>query len=534
MPAAGELVIAEVMADPQASDDDVGEWVEVCAPEDGAAVSLAGVVLTRDGSNTYAVSEGATVQPGECVVLSDCSDGAPAALAESVCMDSLTLANGGGELCLLAGDGMVVDCMTYEDSEPGHALALCGNFIDAQLNDHQEYWSSRDDGPYDGEGEAGDHGTPGAWNPDCEEEPEDTAPPAQEGALIITEIMADPDVADDTDGEWVEICAAADGGAVSLAGLVLTRDGSNSYPVSEGGSLQPESCAVLSDCSEDAPAALADAICLESLSLTNSGGELCLEADGSVVDCVNFDGHAAGHALALCGNCIDADSNDDPALWSEAGGQPYDEDGNEGDYGSPGEQNPECPCIPSCNVPEPDPGELLLTELMPSAGLLSDDDGEWIEVQNATHLSGTDKTFPLNLLGLARGDSSSTASISSELCLGPGEIAVLGGSEDADDGQGWLDGSYSGSFALPSEADLQLVWGEALVDELSYGRDDWPSCGSGGALQLDSEALSAALWAAEAGALNDDPARWCCASEQDVIFKETDWGTPGQDNGICE
>lgn len=93
-PRVDELLITELLINPQASRDDQGEWVEITNLS-GETLSLTGARLRDAGRNDYAFPDGTTIAPGQRLVVGRSTDtadngGAPIDLATG---NALTLAN---------------------------------------------------------------------------------------------------------------------------------------------------------------------------------------------------------------------------------------------------------------------------------------------------------------------------------------------------------------------------------------------------------------------------------------------------------
>lgn len=223
---AGDLVITEVLANPTGPDEG-REWFEIYNATD-RPLDLAGLSIVHsrpDGSN-QAVHHmrPQPLAPGAYLALGDVDpDHRPATLGYGYAGDLGALYNsGGGKLALACGD-TVIDAITYDQIEEGHARELGAGVLDASANDDPASWC-RADTSFDGV----DRGTPGQPN-DCtplapgqcldQGSARDIQAPAA-GALAISEIMPSPAV--QPAGEWFEIVNRG-GASFDLAGLALDR-----------------------------------------------------------------------------------------------------------------------------------------------------------------------------------------------------------------------------------------------------------------------------------------------------------------------
>jgi large repetitive protein len=167
-PAAGELVINEIHANPTVDDAD-GEWFELWNTSLGA-IDLFGFEVFDTAGNNFVVDQPFEVPAGDYVVLGNNADpaangGAPVDF-EWDSAGFFSLNNGGDSVTLLAPDGVVIDAVDYDlagfpDVFAGVSLALDPEFADAVSNDDGVSWSLSTVPFGDG-----DLGTPGAENTD--------------------------------------------------------------------------------------------------------------------------------------------------------------------------------------------------------------------------------------------------------------------------------------------------------------------------------------------------------------------------------
>ncbi len=376
------LLITELMKDPDAVDDDLGEWFEVTNVGAGSA-SLATLEVQDDEGDGFVV-EAWTLAPGATVVFGASADtelngGAPVDIAYDV--DRFKLGNDGGTITLRLG-GMVIDAVVYDGSFPdekGAAISLSPVVLTPEDNDVATAWCAAST-PFGG----GDRGTPGAANDTCDGDPpdldhdddgiadaDDCAPedadvhpgasevdngvddncdghlderPPERGELIVTEMLNDPDPTDDDVGEWFEVLNVGDV-ALMLDGLAVTDAGGTGFTVLSTTILDPAEIWVLGVSADEAvnggyrPDYL---YASEDLRLHNEEDELTLSLNGVLIDTVSYDldfPHEKGKSQSLDPGARSASSNDDPDNWCEGDGE-YGTDGNQG---TPGEPNPACP-----------------------------------------------------------------------------------------------------------------------------------------------------------------------------------------------
>jgi len=155
--AAGQLVITELMTNPAALSDTMGEWIELFNPTEHT-LDLSGCEL-MDGDQGRPLPDGFGIAAGTHAVLAraDAPGLSPAALV------TFTLNNGGDRIGVTCG-GVEIDVVEYSSEFPlqaGASTALSADAYDAVLNDQAGAWCPGTS-PY-----ATDLGTPGALNGRC-------------------------------------------------------------------------------------------------------------------------------------------------------------------------------------------------------------------------------------------------------------------------------------------------------------------------------------------------------------------------------
>jgi len=177
---------------------------------------------------------------------------------------------------------------------------------------------------------------------DCDGLYDEGALPAD--ALIITEIMNDPDAIDDAFGEWFEVFnnTSVD---MNLFGVQVEDLGTNSFVVVDDVWVGPSEHALFGR-HEDPDAnggIVLDYVYGTSFWLSNSEDEIIITFDGDELDRVEFWDpdwpDLAGSAMSLDISAYDTTTNDDYSAWCLA----QDVYGD-GDLGTPGGDNP--PCCP--------------------------------------------------------------------------------------------------------------------------------------------------------------------------------------------
>lgn len=160
------------------------------------------------------------------------------------------------------------------------------------------------------------------------------APPSQ-GALVITEVMADPSALRDDAGEWIELWNPSAENALSLEGCSLDDGAQSPRPLPGSPVIAPLSFMTLARSLE---VAFSPEVVL-ALSLANGADQVALVCGGTVIDRVAYGAGfplRTGASMSLDPEASDAVSNDSASAWCPAT-QSYG-----GDLGTPGEANPDC------------------------------------------------------------------------------------------------------------------------------------------------------------------------------------------------
>lgn len=399
-PAAGDLVISEVMSDSNAVSDTNGEWIEVYFKND---VDLNGVELVVGSSGTarYKVLDPTCIRPGAAnyVVLARNKDPlVNGGLTNVVATFDSDLPSTNSTPVSLVRDGQLVDMVTYPASgKAGYSAQLASTRLDAAQNDTSSNWCQADAAATYGKG---DHGTPGAANGAClcaasactSETPCNPSNGACEctatscvspktcdgvtklcvtvdpnqctdsgtgssrplvvpaaGDLVMTEYMADPSKVGDAAGEWLEIFVKTD---VDLNGVDLFVGTSKTSLAAGATCVRPgagQYLVVAKGADSGANGGLTTVFATSTFGsgLTNGGGQtLTLSRTDSAtsttttIDTIATLASTAGASKQLASDKVDATLNDTAASWCNTGTTvTY----GLGDRGTPGAANGTCP-----------------------------------------------------------------------------------------------------------------------------------------------------------------------------------------------
>ncbi|ODS41261.1 hypothetical protein BEH94_04350 [Candidatus Altiarchaeales archaeon WOR_SM1_SCG] len=237
---------------------------------------------------------------------------------------------------------------------------------------------------------------------------------------------------------------------------------------------------------------------LEENEISNNGIGIYSQASSSIID-----------SNVVCGNTnLDFSSSD----WLTSSGDNNTCDTSDG-WNDTGVSSG---CFHSC-VAAPSSGSIIITEIMMDPAVVTDTNGEYVELYNSGN-----KTY--NLQGLILKDNGSNShTISSSLLIAPESYIVLCKNDNSSENGGFTcDYQYSG-FMLSNTPDDEVILemqNSTVIDEVWYN-SSWPFA-SGSSMNLDPGKFDAVL--------NDDPANWC---ESTSAFGDGDKGTPGSANDDC-
>jgi hypothetical protein len=166
------------------------------------------------------------------------------------------------------------------------------------------------------------------------------------------------------------------------------------------------------------------------------------------------------------------------------------------------------------------PGDLIVTEIMNNPFVVSDADGEWFEIFNAS-------SSTVDLRGLEIRDDGSDSHVIAGLDpvnIAPGQYFVLGINDNPlFNGGATVDYEYPSGFALANGGDeIEIVDGATVIDRVAWdGGPSFPDL-NGASMSLNPEFLNAAD--------NDLGFNWC---ESTSALSGGDLGTPGATNDAC-
>jgi hypothetical protein len=168
------------------------------------------------------------------------------------------------------------------------------------------------------------------------------------GILIITEIMNNPSVVNDSEGEWFEIHNTGSQ-SIDLNGMVVSDQGSNTFMVSTSLIISPNGFTVFGvndDSSVNGGATVDYVYDSMVMALGNGDDELIISNVSGTLDEVLWDNGSTfpdpnGASLNLDPSSFTDVANDDGANWCESSSVL-----SAGDFGTPGALNDTCPVAP--------------------------------------------------------------------------------------------------------------------------------------------------------------------------------------------
>ena len=289
---------------------------------------------------------------------------------------------------------------------------------------------------------------PKADGPTEPTEPTGDALPVAElgsGALLVTEVMANPDACSDDVGEWVEL-ANATTVDVDLSGLELC-DGSGCSAVAfTDRSVVPAGGVVV--LARSLEACGVDVFGTFTAALSNGGDEVALV--GSVpLDVVDYPDADPGRSWVFDPVRCEGTDQGTPGVALACDGEPLFGDGE--------------PVGEAWTLDDVPADVLQISEVMPNPDACSDDVGEWVEIRNTGDRA-------VDLTGLRLGDALSDGDVGATRLLGAGERAILARSDEAC--VPTVDGTFAAALSNGGDDVVLLRPDGEILDTMSYPDGD--------------------------------------------------------------
>lgn len=161
-PAAGALVITEVMIDPATLADTRGEWIEVYNASPRSLDINGWTLRDATGSHVITAPSPLSIPSGAFAVLAlDANELVACGVAALYDYATISL-NNGGDTVALDACGVTIDSMSYASSSNGRTLSLDPAATSALANDDPAKWCAATSVMT-----CGDRGTPAASNDAC-------------------------------------------------------------------------------------------------------------------------------------------------------------------------------------------------------------------------------------------------------------------------------------------------------------------------------------------------------------------------------
>ena len=343
-----DIIITEILQNPNAVSDSLGEWFEVFNPTE-SAIDMFGWVVKDDGTDSFTIAASVLVQPGGYAVLGNNADTTTngGVTLNYVYPQPFFLGNSGDEL-VLEESGVEIDRVNWDGGpnfpDPtGATMAL----IDASMdNNVGSNWCESSSATFG----AGDFGTPGAAN-DCGTAP--PPPPAPSPInVIVTEIMRNPSALSDSAGEYIELYNA-EASPVDIDGWTIKDNDSDSFVINNGGPLTIPAGGYL--VLGNSAQSYVDYV-YSGLFLSNSADEVVvLDTTMAEVDRVEYDGgpnfpDPTGASMSLKFADLIAVPYADGSMgsnWCTS----FQSQFSTGDFGTPGAEN-DCPTLQIVSIME--------------------------------------------------------------------------------------------------------------------------------------------------------------------------------------
>ena len=329
-----DILITEVMHDPDKALDYRGEWIEIYN-NSSQKIDLKGLIVKSSGEDGFTIEESKILEPEQYFVLA--ANGTKE-LNGNIETDynypykSFKIT--GQEDITISTATITIDKVQYKAAariQTGYSLSLDSLKFQDRNNGTNSNWCPSSS-PY----QSGDFGTPGKKNDPCHQ-----ATSLKDGDIIFTELMTDPQDLPPWKAEWIEIFNPTDK-VINLNGLSLISRGEDGVKIQEDVYIFPKEYFVLgtSDHSTNGGISI-DFRYNYNLLKMFEGDSISLQFAETIIDSVAWKGvdwpDQKGKARNLSINMYSAAKNDNLQNWCSAQ-KVY----GPGNFGTPKEPNIEC------------------------------------------------------------------------------------------------------------------------------------------------------------------------------------------------
>lgn len=524
----GDLVITEVMVDPEGTDTG-NEWFEIFNML-GTPVDLKGLTVVYAGADgagakTHIVRSGSVPARGY-FTFGDVRSGAnPTWIGYTYNSALGSFSNGSGQVAVRCGTKELSKLVWNRATAAGRTYQLDG--VTEPSPDRAAVETNFCDVPdttatYSG----GNRGTPGAANSTCPTTVQPgtcvdssgssraiVKPPA--GDLLITEVMGDPSAVADEAGEWIEVLARS---AFDLNGVILRTSGGsqNQHVITSANCLtvQAGAYALLARSAVGNGNLPTPLYVYSGLNLPNSAHTVSATLDdGTTLDAATMAAPVSGRSWQLDPTKLTAIANDDPANFCTA----TTAWGTGGDFGTPGVVN--SPCGVSVDCSSRAAGDFIVTEAMidPDG---TDTGNEWFELYNTRNADA-------DLTGLTLYRRNVDGSGEVQHVMPSGTVAAnayfVVGDVRSGTNPSWINYSYgSGLGALSNSSGVVGIrCGTTVLGEFTYTT----SARAARSRMLDGTQQPPTVpFAVEAN---------FCDTPPGTLYFGNNSGTPGAENPVC-